>query len=249
MYKRLLAVAAIVLVSSLMLGVPGWAAPFLQARSVITYPSEGMTVSGVVDVTGIATHPNISFYQLRYATGGQETADSQWIDFAIVQGAQVDNNVLGSWDTMLIPDGQYTLALAVWGEHDAGSPDVMFVRHVIVNNAQPVPSPTSSQPTETSQPAPTVAAGPSPTPIPVELPATSTPRPSITPVDHGTESTPTVGGGAANPLLVDLNVSELQKAFCAGGTVSIVLLGGWGFYLLLKALVRWYLRWRAGPPP
>jgi hypothetical protein len=247
MYKRVL-VAFIVLVGSLVLSVPGWAAPHLQARSVITYPSDGMTVSGVVDVTGIATHPNLSFYQLRYASGAQETADSQWIDFAIVPGQPVDNDVLGSWDTTVIPDGQYTLALAVWGENDGNSPYVVFVRRVTVNNAQPVPSPTSDQPTETPEPAPTVPAGPSPTPIPVELPATSTPRPSVTPISAVEENTTEVADGTGDEPILDLDVSELQDAFCAGGTISMVLLGGWGFYLLLKAIVRWYLRERVGPP-
>jgi len=248
MYKRVLIVVAIMVVVLLVLGVPGWAAPYLQARSVITYPSDGMTVSGVVDVTGIATHPSLSFYQLRYAAGAQETADSQWVDFAIVQGTQVDNDVLGSWDTTLIPDGQYTLALAVWGENDSASPYVMFVRRITVNNAQPVPSPTSGQPTETPEPAPTVPAGPSPTPIPVELPATSTPRPSPTPASAAEENTPEGLAAGENKPVVDLELSELQDAFCAGGTISVVLIGGWGFYLLLKAVVRWYLRERVGPP-
>lgn len=248
MYKRVLVVIIVLVLCSLVLTVPGWAAPHLQARSVITYPSDGMIVSGVVDVTGIATHPNLSFYQLRYAAGSQETADSQWIDFAIVPAKPVDNDVLGSWDTTVIPDGQYTLALAVWGENDSSSPYVMFVRRVTVNNAQPVPSPTSDQPTQTPEPAPTVLAGPSLTPIPVELPATSTPRPSATPVSVGDEITPEVDDDTAGEPLLDIDTSGLQDAFWAGGTISAVLLGGWGFYLLLKAVVRWYLRRWVGPP-
>lgn len=247
MYKRVLVAVIVLVVSSLVLSVPGWAAPHLQARSVITYPSDGMTVSGVVDVTGIATHPNLSFYQLRYAAGSQETADSQWIDFAIVPAKPVDNDVLGSWDTTGLPDGQYTLALAVWGENDSSSPYVMFVRQVTVNNARPVPSPTSDLPTETPEPAPTVPAGPSLTPIPVELPATSTPRPSATPVSAGEDGTPEASSDTEDEPILDVDASELQDAFWAGGTIGMVLLGGWGFYLLLKAVVRWYLREWVGP--
>lgn len=248
MYKRVLVAVVVLVVGSLVLTVPGWAAPHLQARSVITYPSDGMTVSGVVDITGIATHPNLSFYQLRYAAGAQEAADSQWIDFAIVPSRPVDNDVLGSWDTTGMPDGQYTLALAVWGENDSSSPYVMFVRRVTVNNAQPVPSPTSDQPTDTPEPAPTVEAGPSPTPIPVELPATSTPRPSPTSVTVVEGTQPETPEGPEETPILDMDTSELKDGFCAGGTISMVLLGGWGFYLLLKAIVRWYFRERVGPP-
>ena len=130
MHKRILAVVTALVMILLAAGRPGWAAPQPQARSVITYPSSGMTISGLVEVTGIATHPNISSYQVRYAAGPEPTGDSQWVDFAIVQALQVEDGVLGTWDTTLVPDGQYTLALAVWGIDDAASPYVFFVTHL-----------------------------------------------------------------------------------------------------------------------
>ncbi|NLE45040.1 MAG: hypothetical protein GX620_09995 [Chloroflexi bacterium] len=248
MVKRVLVILIALVLALVAVRAPGWAAPLLQARSVITYPTDGMTVSGVVDITGIATHPSLSFYQLRYAAGAQETGESQWIDFAVVQSTPVDNGVLAGWDTTIIPDGQYTLALAVWGENDANSPYVVFVRRVTVNNAQPVPSPTSEEPTETPEPEPTIPAGPSPTPMSVELPATSTPRPSPTPL--GTEdakvSTPSAPVDDDSPSVV-LDVGELRSAFCAGGTISMLLLSLWGIYLVVKAGVRWFLRERIGP--
>ena len=54
-----------VMVSALILLVwsaPGQAAPHLQGRAVITYPTNGATLGGVVDVVGIASHPNLNFF-------------------------------------------------------------------------------------------------------------------------------------------------------------------------------------------
>ena len=242
MYKRILAVVTALVMILLAVGRPGWAAPQPQARSVITYPSSGMTISGLVEVTGIATHPNISSYQVRYAAGPEPTGDSQWVDFAIVQALQVEDSVLGTWDTTLVPDGQYTLALAVWGIDDAASPYVFFVTHLTVNNAQPVATPTSEPPTP--EPMPTAVIGATPTPISVEQPATPTPRPSPTPSPEVVESTAAPLLGEDEGIGAFFDVQQLRTAFCAGGLMTVVLFSLWGFYLLARAGVRWFLRQR-----
>ncbi len=246
MHKRTLAVGMTLVMILLSVSPPGWAAPQPQARSVVTYPTSGMTVSGVVEVTGVATHPNVGSYQLRYAAGPEPTGDSQWVDFAIVEGMQVEDNVLGTWDTTAIPDGQYTLALAVWGVDDPASPYVFFVTHLTVNNAQPVATPTPEE-SPTPEPMPTAVVGPTPTPVPVEQPATPTPRPSPTPSGEVAEETVTPsteeeGGGAF------LNVEALRTAFCTGGLIVVLLFSMCVLYLLVKAGVRWFLRWRASSP-
>jgi hypothetical protein len=243
MYKRMLAVG-MVLVLMLVLFTANssiLAAPQLQARSVITYPTDGVTVGGVVDVMGIATHPNIRMYQIRYAAGPQPAADSQWVDFAIVEGTQVENDVLGTWDTTIIPDGSYTLALAVWGLDDAASPYVFFVTNLRVNNAEPVATPTPETPTP--EPLPTEEVGPSPTPVSVEQPPTSTPHPSPTPDSEVTEEevpAPTQDDGAEFSLPIDF--TELRAAFISGGKVTLLLFGLWALYIFVKAVVRWLLR-------
>ena len=244
MHKRILVVGTALLVVLLAVGPPGWAAPQPQARSVITHPVSGMTISGMVEVTGIATHPNLNVYQLRYAAGPEPTGDSQWVDFAIVEGVQVENNVLATWDTTVIPDGQYTLALAVWGADDAASPYVFFVTHLTVNNAQPVATPTSEPPTP--EPMPTAVVGPTPTPVSVEQPATPTPRPSPTPPGEVTEETATPSTGEEEGAGVILDVEELRTAFCTGGLITVFLFSLLALYLLVKVGVRWFLRWRAG---
>lgn len=249
MYKRALAVGTALVAILLIMGSPGWAAPQPQAtRSVITYPADGMTLSGVVEVTGIATHPNIRSYQLRYAAGPEPTGDSQWVDFAIVEGTQVENDVLAAWDTTTVPDGQYTLALAVWGIDDASGPYVFFVRYLTVNNVQPVATPTPEPPTP--EPLPTAVVGPTSTPVAILQPATSTPRPSPTPLSGEGE-----GEGVATPSVEveetpgwAFDVGGLRSAFCDGGLITAMVFLLWGLYLLARATVRWYLRHRAGPP-
>jgi hypothetical protein len=240
MQKRILAAGIALVMMLLTVSSPGWAAPQLQARSVVTYPTSGATISGMVEVAGIATHPNMDFYQLRYAAGPDPTGESQWVDFSFVQGTQVENDVLATWDTTVIPDGQYTLALAVWGVDDPSNPYVFFVTHLTVNNAQPVATPTPEPPTP--EPLPTAVIGPTPTPVSIVQPATSTPRPSPTPRSEVAEEVAALSTGEEDRFSVPLDAAELRTGFCTGGVITAMLLLLWGFYLLAKAGVRWFLR-------
>ncbi len=243
MHKRMLLVG-LALLTGLFAVVPvGRAAPLFQAQSMITYPTDGTTVSGEVQVKGVALHPNMDFYQVRYAAGAQPAADSQWKDFAIVEGQQVDDDVLGTWDTTQIPDGQYTLALAVWGVNDANNPYVFFATNITVNNTNPVPTPTPEEQEPTDVPA-TPTVGPSPTPVAVEQPATSTPRPTPT-LSASLLPTPTIS--ASDEPSMSLNVGQIRDGFCVGGLITVLLLSFWGLYLLAKAGLRWFLRQRSQP--
>lgn len=244
MHKRILILgAALGLILSAT--AVGRAAPLFQARSIVSYPEDGMTVSGKVEIKGVATHPNMNFYQLRYAAGPRPTGESQWVDFAVVEGKQVENDVLATWDTTQIPDGQYTLALAVWGFDDQNSPYVTFVTQLTVNNANPPATPTPEQQQVTPTPVPTVEVRATPTPVTIQQPATPTPRPTPT-AEEESEGvpTPTPDEGPS----VALNVGELRDSFCTGGLFTILLLALWGLYLLAKIGVRWYLRRRTEQP-
>ena len=242
MRKRVVLAGFALLVALLVAAPTGRAAPLHQAQSTITYPTDGTTVSGQVEVTGVALHPNMDFYQVRYAPGGQPAADSQWQDFAIVEGQQVDNDVLGTWDTSQVPDGQYTLALAVWGRDDANNPYLFFATNITVNNADPVVTPTPDEPEEATEIPPTPTTGPTPTPVGVEQPATSTPRPTPT-TSASLMATPTVA--APDEPAMSLNVSEIRDGFCVGGLFTVLLLSLWGLYQLVKVGLRWFLRQRS----
>lgn len=241
MGKRVLLLGLVLVIGLLGLVPVGRAAPLYQAQATITYPTDGTTVSGQVEVQGVALHPNMDFYQVRHAPGGQPTADTQWQDFSIVEGEQVDNGVLGVWDTTQIPDGQYTLALAVWGVDDPNNPYLFFVTNITVNNANPVASPTPEEQEPTEVP-PTPTLGPTPTPVVVEQPATATPRPTPT-VQTNITPTPTIT--VDEEPSIALNLGEIQDSFCAGGLITVLLLSLWGLYLLAKAGLRWFLRRRS----
>jgi len=249
MDKRTLAVGmgVVLVVVGLVAGVgsPGWAAPPHQARSVITYPTSGMIVSGVVEVQGIAIHPNIRSYQVRYAAGPQPAGDSQWVDFAVVEGTPVDNGVLGTWDTTVIPDGVYTLALAVWGADDAASPYVFFVTNLTVDNSQ-VASPTPTEEIPTPEPMPTAVIE-TPTPVTIEQPPTPTSLSVPSPVAEETlEGTPVpVTEEEGDGLDLPLDLSQLRAAFFTGGKITLFLFLLWGLYSLVKVTVRWLLRRRS----
>lgn len=241
MHKRMLVVGLALLLGLLVAAPAGLAAPRLQAQSSITYPRDGATVSGQVEVQGVALHPNIDFYQVRYAPGGQPTADSQWQDFAIVEGQQVDGGVLATWDTTQVPDGEYTLALAVWGVGDENNPYVFFATNITVNNAQAVASPTPEEQEPTEEP-PTPTLGPTPTPMAVEQPPTATPRPTPT---APTSLLPTPTVEVPEGSTIPLNVGEIRDGFCVGGLFSVLLLSLWGLYVLVKLGLRWFLRQRS----
>ncbi len=245
MGKRLLVVWLVSLGLLLAANPVGRAAPASQVEQPrITYPADGARVSGVVEVRGSATHPNLDFYQVRYAPGAGPTADSQWQDFAIVEGRQVENDVLGRWDTTQLPDGHYTLALAVWGINDPNSPYLDFATNLVVDNTDPVvtPTPTPEPDPEPTEVFPTPTIGPTPTPMTVEQPPTVTPRPTAT-LSPGLVETPTVAPDEGAELA--LSVGQIRTGFCAGGLFSVVLLTLWGLYVVAKAGLRWVLRQRS----
>ncbi len=245
MQKRILVVGMTLVIVLFATGLPGRAAPLFQGQSIITYPTDGMTVSGQVEITGIAAHLNVLWYQVDYASGHEPRGDSQWITLKHAESTQVDGGVLATWDTTGVPDGQYTLALTLKGENDPLDYQY-FVTHLMVNNAQPVTTPTPEPPPPTAEPAPTAVVGPTPTPVAVEQPATPTPRPSPTPQD-AVEEAITPSDEEERPI-VNLNIRALRDAFFSGVLITAMLFLLWGLYLLLKASVRWFLRQRTRPP-
>lgn len=242
MQKRILVGGLVLLMVLLTVGPVGWAAPLFQAQSNITYPTDGGTVSGEVEVRGVAKHPNMDFYQLRYAPGPQPEGGSQWRDFAIVEGQQVENDVLGTWDTTQLPDGEYTLALAVWGVNDPNNPYVYFVTNLRVDSSVVVDTPTPDVTPTDAPPPVTPTAGPTPTPVAVEQPPTPTPRATPTPA-AGLEGTPTPPPDEG--LDIGLSLGQIREGFCTGGLITALLLSLWGGYVLAKAGVRWFLRQRS----
>lgn len=245
MNKRLIITGTILLILFAPVSM-GRAAPPLQARSIITYPEDGATLSGEVEIKGIATHPNILWYEVDYAAGAEPAGDSKWVPIEHAENTQVEEGVLAKWDTTQVPDGQYTLALTVAGEGDSRYYQ-SFVTHLTVNNAEAAQTPTPEQEQEGPTTVPTAVTVSTPTPVTVEQPATSTPRPTSTPQPGiETTTTPSTGGGGGSNIAID--GGELRDAFCTGGFITLLLLLLWGLYLMARNGLRWYLRQRSGPP-
>ncbi|MCB0216302.1 MAG: PBP1A family penicillin-binding protein [Chloroflexi bacterium] len=151
-------------------------------RAEITFPEDGATVSGLVEVLGTAKVPGQARYELSWAESGSD-------DFQIVkkrEPGEVEDGSLGSWDTSGLNFGWHRLRLVVYdllGERFESS---IMVR---VENLTPTPSPSAAAATptatETAPVTPTPSASPTPAPTsaatakPSAAPATLAPRPTV----------------------------------------------------------------------
>jgi hypothetical protein len=206
---------------------PGRSPQEQAPQAVITSPRDRAVVRDKVSIQGTATHPQFWKYEVAY--GPEPNPGEQWILIGMVHETQVIDNVLETWDTNLLPDGNYSLRLRVVRRD--GNYDEYFVREVAVANTLPTDTPTPAvtpTPTDTPTPLP-----PTPT-ILIELPVlpspTPQPLPTIAPV---VRPTPT-----SAPSFFSVNLPNLGGAFCwgAGAAAFVFLLVG-----LLALLRRLFL--------
>jgi hypothetical protein len=131
----------------------------------ITSPSSGEAISGVVTITGSATHEDFLGYDLAFAYADNPTGT--WFPLGEPVQAPVAAGRLGLWDTTGITDGDYSLRLRVWLQD--GTALVTQVEGLRVRNRIPIetstPAPTAT-PGATSSPTPRPAPEPAPTPAP-----------------------------------------------------------------------------------
>lgn len=100
-----------------------------SAGAQIVAPSQGDVVRGVVQVTGSAASEGFVSFELAYAF--ENSTAPNW--FEISSASQpVSSDVLGSWDTTTITDGDYSLKLTV--QLKDGSRQEALVQHVLVRN-------------------------------------------------------------------------------------------------------------------
>ncbi|MCE7980963.1 MAG: helix-turn-helix domain-containing protein [Caldilinea sp. CFX5] len=86
------------------------AAVCADSRLAFSNPGIGQVLSGVVSVTGRATHENPDYYKLEYAVGAN--AEGGYVYFDGNKG-QVDGGILGTLNTTALPNGEYTLQLTM----------------------------------------------------------------------------------------------------------------------------------------
>jgi hypothetical protein len=188
------------------IGIIFFLIPFLAAvaiRSVaaqvgrgIDSPQQGEVLQGVVTIRGSSNGTGFLSSEIDFAYAGDTTGT--W--FLIATSTQpVDSDILATWDTTTITDGNYNLRLRVYltdGSHlDATVPDLRVRNYTPVET--PTPAPTALQPT----PVPTTTLTPTPFPSPTALP----PNPAVmTPADVSTSLA--YGGLGAVLLLVLLGI-------------------------------------------
>jgi len=76
----------------------------------INTPSLNERIKGTADIIGTASGTNFQYYEVYY---GQEITPASWTQIGSTSYSEVTNDVLESWDTTAVPDGQYTIKLVV----------------------------------------------------------------------------------------------------------------------------------------
>lgn len=90
-----------------------------DSRLAIFSPGINQTVSGVVPVTGRATHEQFNFFKLEVAPGANASQGFTWFDGSDrsgdggARGGPVENGTLGHFNSAGVADGPYTIRLTV----------------------------------------------------------------------------------------------------------------------------------------
>ena len=211
-----------------------------QSQVEIISPTDNQVISGLVQILGTALDPAFYQYELAYAT--EPVIEDTWIAIQSPVAQQVNESVLGAWDSTQIPDGIYRIRLRLVQQD--GTPIDDQVRVQVVN-ATPTPLPTPL-PTFTPTPRPTYdnvrhdVPGPSPTSL-IWQPPTRTPRPTATPGGPIPTSTPiSMQDSPFHP-------SRLRQAAWTGILIAFGVFGFLAIYALARATIRGQLRnwlWR-----
>ena len=174
-------------------------------EAVITSPRDRAVVRDKVSIRGTASHPEFWKYEVAY--GPEPNLGDQWILIGAVHETEVVDNVLETWDTTLLPDGNYSLRLRVVRRD--GNFQEYFVREVAVANTVPTDTPTPEvTPTTTVTPTPLP---PTPT-IVIALPVLPSPTPqALATVAPVIRPTPT-----PEPSFFSIKLPDVGGAFCWG---------------------------------
>lgn len=192
-----------------------YAAPSAQQKEgtcLIRSPVQGSVLRGQVLITGSATHPQFTWYQVGYAPDPNPTG--KWTFFANGE-TSVKDGQLGTWNTNSVPDGMYQLILEVY--RNDGNNRHCTIGQLRVNNTAPTP-------TFTPLPLPTAANTPTPLPSPtdtptvaIEQPPTSTPRATPT-YSPGNNPTPTP---QMTRFALPIKPNSIRDWSCKGAQVAV----------------------------
>ena len=183
--------------------------------AVITSPTQGQVLTGVIDVVGTASHPDFLRYEVsfRYDPSPTET----WFPLLQESTSLVESEKLVVWDTTSITDGVYMIRLRVfWG--DGNNPLEFVTRGLVVSN-----TPATSTPTVTST-----------SPV---LP-TSNPLPINTQVYYESGSPEGDHNLLQADMLRNLSGGGYLASFCKGGLWSLASFLSFVIYVNLRKMLR-----------
>ena len=202
-----------------------------QGVAVISSPLEGAILTGLVPISGTATHPQFQRYELSFGYSPNPT--DTWFAIQPPAATQVVNEIIGRWDTAQIADGLYTLRLRVYFSDTAYLET--FAPNIRVQNATPA-APTPEVLLDT----------PTPPGVDITLPATATatvagidlpPTATAQPASGGGQS----GGSGAAPSAgapIRINGALIGAAFMAGVRLTLLSFLFLTVYASVRALLR-----------
>ena len=142
--------------------------PIPVARISNPNPGSTQVVEGVLTITGQVNAEGFNRYDLQYALTGTDEWET------ITTSTQLQPNagsVLGSWDTTSVPNGSYTVRLAVFANNGGFLYRTADIR---TNNPEPTPTPL---------PTATLTIPPTPAPNPTQpIPFDTLPTPTVDPL-------------------------------------------------------------------
>jgi hypothetical protein len=215
--------------------------------ALITSPIDGQQLFGLANIFGSAGHPTaFDYFTLEY--NDQSDPNAPWLLVQPLVRQKTQDDVLGAWNTNMVPDGVYRLRLRVFLTD--GQVGEFVVSNLRVINSQPTPVPTVGG-LEATLTAPTP--GPSPT-SPIQQPSSNNPS------TGGIVGQNTTGGELApeqpTPVSSDqqtekktrINTSRVRGAFCTGVYLTLGVFGTMFVYTLIRGRLRPYTRrptWQA----
>ena len=204
--------------------------------AVITSPSEGQQLFGLVNIVGSAQYAGgFDSYTLEY--NDQSDPNAPWLLVQPRVQQQVANDVLGTWNTNVVPDGFYRLRLRVFLPDGSVGGEFVVANLQVVNSA-PTPVPTVAGADAAAPLTPT--AGPSPTPL-IQQPPSNNPDANITGAAGMTAATPAFSAPTAIPAartVRRVNVARVRSAFCSGVYLALGAFGVMLLYLLVRGRLR-----------
>lgn len=187
------------------------------ATAVITFPTDNAQLFGQVNIFGSAAHSSaFDSYTLEY--NDLSDPNAPWLLVQPRVRQQVNDNVLGAWNTNVVPDGTYRLRLRVFLQDGQVGGEFTITGLQVVNTA-PTPVPTSAGAADSVQPMPPTP-GPSPT-SPIQQPPGSAPASPDVITGLGSTSaldgSETIGTSAStSSTTTRINTGRIRNAFCAG---------------------------------